>query len=348
MEKKVYEGYKRTSANSDSVANKKSTAEKSAVTNHEKVSPKTSRKPNARLSSKNSIGKPRLAMFIDVENVGISRENLLEILFYANGKYQIEICKLYGFSDETLPGIRDIANEYNVVTVGRMKFKQAGMNCLDSRLLIDAYECALNNRGKIDMIFLWCYPCDLVDLFKKIIDLGINTATIDNNIFDCKNNFVSQTFKLYSPYNFDPGISTYGKVKNEPAEIAPDLNFDTDTADEKNMSEDTSKVTVRPDLFNNDVPPVLPRRTILERSGSSQTASKTEPELPTESSEENARKLNLQVPSTEELAEKEKQTENADNQKINKEVFMDMFKLAGLDDLVGENELKYEDTIGDL
>ena len=59
-----------------------------------------------------------------------------------------------------------------------------------------------------------------------MIALGVNTSTVDNSIFDCKNKFVSQTFKLYSPYNFSLEQSTYGKVRNQPAEIEPNENIE--------------------------------------------------------------------------------------------------------------------------
>ena len=347
MEKKVYEGYKkRTSSGVKTTTTQRTVTEQTSA-------PQTTSKPkrtNAQLAGKNSVGKPRLAMFIDVDNVGISRENLLEILFFANGKYQIELCKLYGFSDETLPGIRDFANEYNVVTVGKMEFKQSGINCLDSRLLIDAYECALNNKNKIDMIFVWCYPCDLANLFEKIINLGINTATIDKNIFDCKNKFVSQTFKLYSPYDFTVEQTTYGKVKNEPANIEPNNNIENQTQPNQLPTSDANKSNVtneqpqlQPTMIDGVIPPVLPRRTILERSNPN--ASKPQPESDEESTDENsddsssslvdeiARKLNLNVSGGHDYSTSDE--ELSSNKTVDsKEVFMEMLKRAGLDDLV--------------
>jgi|GEM_PF-3528110 len=383
MEKKVYEGYKRTATNktaaSKATAAKSVSATKKTATSPNKTTTKSTR-PNAKPAGKTNLAKPRLAMFIDVDNAGISRENLLEVLFYANGKYQIESCKLYGFSEDTLPGIRDIANEYNVVTIGKMKFKQPGTNCVDSRLLVDAYECALNNKNKIDMIFVWCYPCDLENLFEKIVNLGVNTATIANSVFDCKNKFVSQTFKLYSSYDFSFEKSAYGKVRNEPAEIAPNNNIeDIPTTSENEQPTVVEPASATPTTEHTDasqnskaqlspfdegyVPPVLPRRTIVERSNpnepklnaNSETESVPESESetnneessaddkPTSLVEEIARKLNLQIDSNDELmdeTDEQSATENA--------MFMDMLKQAGFGDQPEEKSLKYEDTIGDL
>lgn len=361
MEKKVYEGYKRTSS-------VKTAAETSATETLPRAknttAPKEPKKrTTARMAGKSATTKPRLAMFIDVDNTGITRENLLEILFFANGKFQIELCKLYGFSDDTLPGIRDFAAEYNVTTIGKMKFKQAGINSLDSRLLVDAYECALNNKNKIDMIFVWCYPCDLENLFEKIVNLGINTATIDNSIFDCKNKFVSQTFKLYSPYHFTLEQSTYGKIKNEPANIEPSTNLESipnptqpavpaPTQPVSEPTNNTETAPTQPVMIDGVVPPVLPRRQILERSNPN--APKMTPESETKPTvedsqssslvEEIARKLNLDIPTGDNAG-----SESVDNAPSTSELFMSMLKQAGFDEYLDRDKpLKYEDTIGDL
>ncbi len=357
MENKIYEGYKKTSTSKRTTT--KSSVASSTVSGEAKT-------PSARTTRKSTSSKPRIALFIDVDNVGATRENLLEILFYVNGKYQIEQCRLYGFSDETLPGISEIATEYNMTTIGKMKFKQAGTNCLDSRLLVDVYECAENNRQKIDMIFVWCYPCDLAELFEKIRDLGINTATIEHEAFDCKNKFVSQTFKLYSPYDFSLDQSSYGKVRNNPSNITPNENIEKNVsvlpADNKPQSETSETVSEsRTSIFDEGaVPPVLPRRTILERSNPN--APKPEPvkeEQPEvieseESSslvEDIARKLNLTVPSKEELdMETERMERELDEEESNKNYFIqELLNKTGLSDFIeGKKTDKYEDTIGDL
>jgi len=362
MEQKVYEGYKKTTSSNS----KQDVVAQTAVLSSVKTasSKKTTRTSSARPVKKTTISKPRIAMFIDVDNVGISRENLLEILFYINGKYQIEQCKLYGFNEDTLPGIRDIAAEYNMTTIGKMKFKQTGINCLDSRLLVDAYECAENNKQKIDMIFIWCYPCDLEQLFEKMIKLGVNTSTIDNSIFDCKNKYVSQTFKLYSPYNFTMEQSTYGKVQNQPSQISPNEKIEQKANPAPNVQTNpTSTIQAQPQsIFSeNAVPPTLPRRTILERSNPNepkkevqnleqqeeeQTSNETD-DKPSSLVEEIARKLNLQMPTAEEISNDMEEFEKMSNTK--NDMLLDLLKQSGFSNLLeDENTLKYEDTIGDL
>ena len=375
MDIKVYEGYKKTSTSGKTTASKSAAAKKTTTTTTKSASSKTtSSKPDAKPASKTTTQKPRLAMFIDVDNAGISRENLMEILLFTSGKYKIVQCKLYGFSDDTLPGIRDLATEYNMTTVGKMKFKLSD-NCLDPRVLIDAYECAVNNKDQIDMIFVWCYPCDLSELFEKIVDLGVSTATIDKEIFDCKNKFVSQTFKLYSPYDFDSTYQSYGAVRNNPSAIAPKANIEPnidaaptpapapETTSTPNTTPtptptQTSDATApQPAMIDGVVPPVLPRRSIPERSNPN--ASKPQPETNIEESnqsdegatslvEEIARKLNIPMPSRDEISSEIErfESESASHQSAS---FMDMLKQAGFADLVEENKtLKYEDTIGDL
>ncbi len=377
MEQKVYEGYKKTSTSKSSKKDDAQTLTSTKTTS----SKKSANTPSVRSAKKSTVSKPRIAMFIDVDNVGISRENLLEILFFINGKYQIEQCKLYGFSEDTLPGIREIASEYNMTTIGKMKFKQTGVNCLDSRLLIDAYECAENNKQKIDMIFIWCYPCDLEQLFEKIVNLGVNTSIIDNSVFDCKNKFVSQTFKLYSPYNFTLEQSTYGKVQNQPSQIAPNNKIEPTVNRNPNIqtssvSSAQSQLQSTPNqpqsIFSeNAVPPTLPRRTILEKSNPNtpkkdeqDSVNKEQQELqeepkqeeqtnettenkPSSLVEEIARKLNLQMPTEDEIAKDMEEFEKISTS--NNDMLMDLLKQAGFGNLLeDENTLKYEDTIGDL
>ena len=71
MDRKVYEGYKRTK-----------TTKKNTLTTSNAESSDEPKTPKARTTRKTTSSKPRIALFIDVDNVGISRENLLEILFY--------------------------------------------------------------------------------------------------------------------------------------------------------------------------------------------------------------------------------------------------------------------------
>lgn len=177
-------------------------------------------------SNKRTDSRPRVAMFIDVDNANVSRENLLEILFYLGGKYKIEICKLYGYNEEALPGIKEVANDYNLVTVGKTPFAPLGQRYLDARVLVDAYECALKNALSLDTVFVWCFPCDLANVFEKITELGVSTATIDHPAFDCKNKFVSQTIKLYSKYDFSMSEPMFNQIKTATARPEPDLVLD--------------------------------------------------------------------------------------------------------------------------
>lgn len=324
----------------------------------------------------NQKAKQSMALFIDVDNVGISRENLLEILFFVNGKYNVELCKLYGFNEETLPGIKEIADDYNLTTVGKMKFKVPGENCLDPRLLIDAYECAVNNVNCIDCIFVWCYPCDLAYLFEKIVALGIATATIDNRAFDCKNKYVSQVFKIYSPYNFVLDTPMYGQVQNltpeqvatvalpvepepepQPNEIAPKIEpIETSSLPNPPVDNNAPRPTVQaPDdleTLDGKPIPVLPRREVLERHSPQQATAKLD-----QSTSDNddgivdmiTQKLNI-FNSEPDLAPAKMAAYDINNQPADNTVsLIDVMRKAGvLDDVDVNKPKKYEDTIGDL
>lgn len=304
--------------------------------------------------------RPRVAMFIDVDNASVSRENLLEILFYMGGKYKIEICKLYGYSEESLPGIKEIASEYNLVTVGKTQYSPIGQRCLDARVLLDAYECAVKNAHCVDTIFVWCFPCDLANLFNKITDLGIVTATIDHPAFDCKNKFVSQAIKLYSKYDFTLDEPMFSKVKTphieplpiieeepapapipmpEPAPIPeplpepqpepePEPEFKLTPEPEAAPIPEPAPETTAPasDLETLDgLPiPVLPKRDIPERS--------THPKPITE-------------PSTP-IADTQQQIQESNANIDDVSIFDIMKKVGLLDD--EKKPVKYEDTIGDL
>ena len=126
-------------------------------------------------------------------------------------------------------------------------------------------------------------------------------------------------------------------------------------------SDSGDSTAAQPTMIDGVIPPVLPRRSIPERSTPNQPKPKPEPELesePKENSDESngqasslveeiARKLNIAMPSNDELSSEMEMIENTSNQ--GDSMFMDMLKQAGFGDLMEENKnVKYEDTIGDL
>ena len=362
---------KKTASGTTKVAPKtvsKTTTKSPAKTATKTVAPKakssTVKSNVATPQTRKSSTKPNIALFIDVDNVGVSRENLLEILFFVSGKFNVNLCKLYGFSEDTLPGIKEVASDYNLVTVGKMKFKTAGQNCLDSRILVDAYECAVKNAKTLDTIFVWCYPCDLAECFEKIVEQGVATATIDNRAFDCKNKFVSQVFKLYSPYAFDGDNQMYGQIQNSPTPMPSVTNAEPESTPlPKPTMESTPGVTpaAEDSTKNNDTIetlddkpiPVLPRREIVERS--TKPTPKTDAAVDTAVTgidpNENivdaiSRKLNITRPNLEQFEQEmeQRKAENADTVSL-----LDVIKKAGfIDDDANKKPKKYEDTIGDL
>jgi hypothetical protein len=157
--------------------------------------------------------KSRIAMFVDVDNLDISRDNLMELLSILQNKGEIIFAKLYGYDSECADKFGETVKQNALQTVGKMKYKTALMPTVDTRLILDAQEFAAKNVGVVDMIFVWCYPCDLSNFFSRIIDMGIATATIDNPAFDCDNKFVSQKIKLFSPFEVDDDDDNYSYSK---------------------------------------------------------------------------------------------------------------------------------------
>ncbi|MBO4726677.1 MAG: hypothetical protein J5598_03715, partial [Clostridia bacterium] len=151
----------------------------------------------------------------------------------------------------------------------------------------------------------------------------------------------------------------------EPSEIAPSTNIEkdvtkSDSVSAQNVNTPTTNKTLSP-FDEGYVPPVLPRRTIVERSNpempkptvandeANQSEVPTQEETSTEEKpvslvEEIARKLNIAIPSEEELNEKDA-NESTDNPN---DIIMDLLKQVGFGDKPEEKSLKYEDTIGDL
>jgi hypothetical protein len=144
-----------------------------------------------------------------------------------------------------------------------------------------------------------------------------------------------------------------------------------ETVKEDAVAESKTETESKSSILDDDfVPPVLPRRTIVERSSSKlprkdeendNTEISVEPETKTESEseikdeetnspssmvEEIARKLNLPILTDEEIEEEMREAENTVDESS---ILRDLLKQTGLGSFGDEEKsLKYEDTIGDL
>jgi hypothetical protein len=173
----------------------------------------------------------RIAMFIDLDNTRISKNNLEELFYNITAKHEVVLAKVYGY-DENKEEFKEVIEKYNMQTAGRMRYKPVGIDVTDIRVPLDAYECAQKNSRSVDMIFVWCHPCDLSVLFEKIIDCGVSTATIDHPAMDCNNKFVSDKIRLFSPYDIDRGVYAYGNTNQGETETKTESESGAEPAKE--------------------------------------------------------------------------------------------------------------------
>jgi hypothetical protein len=158
------------------------------------------------------VKKSAVAMFIDIDNTNMTKDNLEELFYSITARQQIIFVRIYGYGPDKTE-YDDIIAKYNILTVGKLLGKSTAENLVDFRVLLDAYECAVKNPKVVDTIFVWTAPCELSYLFEKIVELGVATATIDNPAFDCDNKWTSTKVKLFSPY--DPTFVYYAPMQDQ-------------------------------------------------------------------------------------------------------------------------------------
>lgn len=145
-------------------------------------------------AKKKSVG-PKIAVFIDIENTGASRDNLLEVFTGLNLRGNVVYGKLYGYEPGT--GIDDIVKDYRLETVGRVH-KAGNDSVVDTRLVIDCMVAA-GNRTKQEYIFVWAGVGDLSSLFAQIKQLKCKTFTLEIPGFEIDSKLVDQKMRLFSP-----------------------------------------------------------------------------------------------------------------------------------------------------
>jgi hypothetical protein len=153
---------------------------------------------------------PTVAVFIDIENANVSRDNLLEVFEQLNSKATVTYGKLYGYRFDKAADFDEIVAENRLETVGRMRFKDGEDSVVDTRLVVDSIIAA--GARKYDSIFVWAGVGDLMTLFAHIKQLGCRVITVDLPVFDCANKFVDQKLRLYSPHTMN---------RKAPAAVAP-------------------------------------------------------------------------------------------------------------------------------
>jgi len=163
--------------------------------------------PAKRKSSKKVTG-PTIAVFVDIENANVSRDNLLELFTNLKNKGTVTYGKLYGFRFDKAADFDEVVAEYRLETVGRMRFKHGDDSVVDTRLVVDAIVAA--EGRKFDFVFVWAGVGDLMTLFAHIRQLGCKVMTVDLPVFDTANKFVDSKVKLFSPHSLHKPVPVAG------------------------------------------------------------------------------------------------------------------------------------------
>lgn len=145
------------------------------------------------------IGGPTIAVFIDVDNTNMSRDNFLEVFSLLRTQGVVTYGKLYGYRGGKDLEFDEIIAEYRLETVGLMRFKFNEASVVDPRLVIDAMAAADSRR--YDAIFVWAGVGDLMNLFAHIKQRGRRVITVDLPAFDTTNKFIDSKIKLFSAHS---------------------------------------------------------------------------------------------------------------------------------------------------
>lgn len=108
----------------------------------------------------------KIAMFVDVDNLGLSGRQFKEIFDDVNSAGKIVYGKIYGVIDRKHKEIIDLIVNRGYDMAPPMRVKKRGSKVFDNRILIDVMETVVANE-KIDTIAVACAPADLVPLFSN-------------------------------------------------------------------------------------------------------------------------------------------------------------------------------------
>lgn len=121
----------------------------------------------------------KIAMFVDVDNLGLSGRQFKEIFDDVNSAGKIVYGKIYGVIDRKHKEIIDLIVNRGYDMAPPMRVKKRGSKVFDNRILIDVMETVVANE-KIDTIAVACAPADLVPLFSKLREYGVSIMSLDN------------------------------------------------------------------------------------------------------------------------------------------------------------------------
>ncbi len=121
----------------------------------------------------------KIAMFVDVDNLGLSAKQFKEITDYVSSAGKVVYGKIYGVIDRKNKEIIDCIVNRGYDMAPPMRVKKRGSKVFDNRILVDVMEIVVANE-KIDTVAIVCAPSDLVPLFSKLREYGVSIMAMDN------------------------------------------------------------------------------------------------------------------------------------------------------------------------
>ena len=137
----------------------------------------------------------KIALFIDVDNLGLNTEHYENVLKQLEPMGEIVFGAVYGAGERKHRKIIEHA-ELNGFVVRRVaRTKRRGRKNFDNRIVVDAVDAVLSNRA-IDTVCVLAQPTDMVYLYGYLRNKGMAIIAADNNKDEASRNFVNEFIDL--------------------------------------------------------------------------------------------------------------------------------------------------------
>lgn len=135
------------------------------------------------------MGKRRIALLIDVDNVKISKDAVEELLDQLNNGGEVVYCKFYGYNDRKHLYLNEFITNFGYETAPFMRLKKR-YSQLDNRILVDAVRINYT-KPDIDAFCIVAGDGDLVPVLvelkscgKTVIDVNSEYQQLNAHMFD--------------------------------------------------------------------------------------------------------------------------------------------------------------------
>lgn len=137
----------------------------------------------------------KIALFIDVDNLGLNIDHYESVLDQLGKMGEIVFGAVYGAGERKHRKIIEHA-ELNGFVVRRVaRTKRRGRKNFDNRIVVDAVDAVLSNRA-IDTVCILAQPTDMVYLYGYLRNKGMAIVAADNNHDEASRNFVNEFVDL--------------------------------------------------------------------------------------------------------------------------------------------------------